>query len=268
MLELGMPALQVGSSQHLAPAYIEVTAALNKAGCSIVPVGATTDAIQRCMGVLLGKGASIQHAGPCMSSLPASLCAGIITQHLLEVPHVERLNQLHKLLRNRHSENLSCCLHVLRQELQDPKVPLGPCCTLAAPCQELNANCCTHKLLRRQPSPRRAAAYMSSSRMAAAADACGKGPLILSKLQLWLRVDIILRLIPQRCQCCSIATAAALPWDTGPVSRFFWFLQAFATRTVAAAAVVTTVNILEAGTEWGHLDALPALAPGRKDGAQ
>lgn len=67
------------------------------------------------------------------AQLSAWLCAGIITQHLLEVPHKERLDQLHKLLRNRHSRNLSCCLHVLQQELKDPKVPLGPCSTVADP---------------------------------------------------------------------------------------------------------------------------------------
>ena len=50
------------------------------------------------------------------------LCAGIITQHLQEVPHEERLNQLHKLLKDGHSQNLSCCLHALQQELKEPKV--------------------------------------------------------------------------------------------------------------------------------------------------
>ena len=72
-------------------------------------------------------------------------------------------------------------------------------------------------------------------------------------------VDIIPRVVLQRCHCCSIATAAALPLPskTDAVLRLSWsFLQAFETRTVAAAAVVKAVDILEAGIEWGHLDAL------------
>ena len=117
--------------------------------------------------------------------------------------------------------------------------------------QELNTDYCTCKLLRRQPSPCRAAAYTSSRKVAAAADACSKGPSL-----------------GPICSCVLVcghhleSHAAALPLLQHSIPRpippntFLVFLQALETRTVAAAAVVSTVDILDADTEWGHLDAL------------